>query len=144
MDGVTALQRRILGTPLPRPRSARFAVCMDGVVALLRRSGHSALCGWHPELTAGFTAHHDARRALVNFWVGTWPVCFFPWADVPTRLLVELGRLYGHGAATPDCPLLQALNHNTLPSIWRACSWLPRAQLGRTCARCPSRTSRLG
>ena len=73
----------------------------------------------HPELTAGFAAHHDAslRRCLSQFLgvdpsVVYWDLASLPLSlggtpkrhiDVPTCLLVELGRLSGHGsAATPN------------------------------------------
>ena len=122
----------------------------------------------HPELTAGFAAHHDdasLRRCLSQLLgvdpsvvslplslgglglrsatLMSRPAYWSSWADC-------LGMVQQRHPTVSAC-IVQALNHQH-PSFHLAvtrlrgtvgCSWF-RAQLGRTCARCPSRTSRLG
>ena len=146
--GDTALQGvdqgvRILGTPLGHPDYvraqvgrgspvARFAVCVYGVVVLLRRSGHLHFAGGAPELTAGFAAHHDAalHRCLSQLLGLT-----------PARDLASFRP--NRASSQPPAPFFPLGGLARLRGTI-GCSWLPRAQLGRTCARRPSRTSRLG
>ena len=98
---------RILGTPLGHPDYVRaqlqsLSATHDQLIAKVPTLP-DLQCVWmvllyccaaranytlrvvHPELTAGFAAHHDANVS-VNFWgltpalcIGTWPVCRCPW-----------------------------------------------------------------
>ena len=131
---------RILGTPLGHPdyvraqlqslsathdqliekvpHVARFAVCLDGVVVLLRRSGQLHFAGG---------AHHDAslHRCLTQL-LGVAFVLGRPWTpkrhiDVPTRT-GRVGQIVWQwfSSDTRQCPLASCKlpTTNTLASIW--------------------------